>query len=119
MDVKDLNVEARNARVQILGNTHPKKYNAELFAAAKDSSKLVRNTALEFLPVPTEVLNSDILALLNGKKISEREVAVALLEKNFPECYKEAVQKAFESEKSIGLYLSLIAISFINCDLNE
>ncbi|MBR4318874.1 MAG: hypothetical protein IKP69_02330, partial [Oscillospiraceae bacterium] len=100
MDVKDLNVEARNARVQILGNTHPKKYNAELFAAAKDSSKLVRNTALEFLPVPTEALNSDILALLNGKKISEREVAVALLEKNLPECYKEAVQKAFESEKT-------------------
>ncbi len=103
MDVSVLNVNARCFRIRILGNANKRKYQPELFASAKDSSKLVRGVLADFLPVPDETLNQDILNLLTGKKIAEREIAVTLLEKNFPDAYQEAVKTALEKEKNESL----------------
>lgn len=100
LDLKDLNIPARRLKVRILAEKDSKKYQKALFACAEDSSKVVKGLALQYLPELDNTLNPEILDLLNGKKISKREIALALLEKNFPECYREAVQKAFEAEKS-------------------
>jgi len=107
LDLKDLNVDARCARIQILGKADQKKYNAELFASAKDSSKRVREILADYLPVPNEKLNPEILNLLTGKKIAERELAVTLLEKKFPDAYQEAVRTALENEKNDKLITRL------------
>ena len=107
LDLKSRNVESRCARIEILGKTDQKKYNAELFASAKDSSKKVRDTLADYLPIPDENLNPEILNLLSGKKIAERELAVTLLEKKFPDAYQEAVKTALEKEKNDKLITRL------------
>ena len=103
IDLKPLNLEARVMRVHILGRlakANPDNYHPYLFAAASDSSKNVRNALIDYLPAPEKKINQEILDLLHAKKIAQREIAVALLEKKFPDSYKEDVQKAFDAEKN-------------------
>ncbi len=100
LDANSLIIEARCARIEILGESGKYKYIDELFAAAEDSSKKVRELLIKYLPAPGNELNQKIVNLIQGKKIAQREIGVSLLEKNFPESYRETVQKAFEAEKN-------------------
>ncbi len=110
LDVKSLNVEARYARIEILASHNKYQHIERILEAAQDSSKKVRQLVAESLPAPGKELNQKYLDLLTGKKISQREIAVSLLEKNFPDCYQDAVQKAFEAEKNEALKARLAAL---------
>ena len=104
LDFKSMWVEGRILYVKVLG-TNP-KYTDQLFAMADDGSKVVRGKlGNDYLPLAGESQKTDekILALLQAKKIGKREIAVTLLEKKFPDSFREAVQKAFEMEKNAGL----------------
>lgn len=107
VDSKQLTADARCLYVQILGENGKYKYLSELFAMASDSSKNVRNVLINYLPKPTDPCNEKLLALLQAKKIAQREVAIGLLEKKFPDCWREHVQKAFEIEKNQKLQARL------------
>ncbi|MDE5753768.1 MAG: DUF4132 domain-containing protein, partial [Oscillospiraceae bacterium] len=107
VDSKQLTADARCLYVQILGENGKYKYLSELFAMASDSSKNVRNVLINYLPEPTDPCNEKLLALLQAKKIAQREVAIGLLEKKFPDCWREHVQKAFEIEKNQKLQARL------------
>ena len=100
LDTDSMIIEARCARIEILGENGKYKYLEELFAACEDSSKKVRELLLKYLPAPADEVSQKIVALIQGKKIAQREIGVSLLEKNFPESYREIVQKAFEAEKN-------------------
>ncbi|MDE5884609.1 MAG: DUF4132 domain-containing protein [Oscillospiraceae bacterium] len=110
VDLKQLTADARCLYVQMLGENGKYKYLSELFAMTTDSSKNVRNLLINYLPKPADPCNEKILALLQAKKIAQREVAIGLLEKKFPDCWKEHVQKAFETEKSDKLKVRLGAL---------
>ncbi|MDE5768485.1 MAG: hypothetical protein K2H82_03790 [Oscillospiraceae bacterium] len=110
VDLKQLTADARCLYVQMLGENGKYKYLSELFAMTTDSSKNVRNLLINYLPKPADPCNEKILALLQAKKIAQREVAIGLLEKNLPDCWKEHVQKAFETEKSDKLKVRLGAL---------
>lgn len=110
METKPLTADSRIIRIRVLGQANPAKYQEAFFAAADDGSKLVRENAVNYLPVPTNELNQKILGLLQGKKISRREMAVSLLEKNCPECYHSAIQKALETEKNDKLQTRMAAL---------
>ncbi|MDE6730410.1 MAG: DUF4132 domain-containing protein [Oscillospiraceae bacterium] len=110
VDLKQLTADARCLYVQILGENGKYKYLSELFAMTTDSSKNVRGMLINYLPKPADPCNEKILALLQAKKIAQREVAIGLLEKKFPDCWKEHVQKAFETEKSDKLKVRLGAL---------
>ena len=51
-----------------------------------------------------------IMALLTAKKAAKREFAAAVLEKSCPDAFREAVQKAFEAEKTAALKARFAAI---------
>ncbi|MEE5992081.1 MAG: DUF4132 domain-containing protein [Oscillospiraceae bacterium] len=103
LNLKFMWVEGRILYVKILGTN--RKYTDQLFAMADDGSKVVRGKICNYLPLAgaSESTDEKILALLQAKKISKREIAVTLLEKKFPDSFREAVQKAFEIEKNAGL----------------
>ncbi|MBR1554396.1 MAG: DUF4132 domain-containing protein [Oscillospiraceae bacterium] len=117
LDTNALIVEARCARIEILGESGKYKYLDELFDSAQDSSKKVRELLVKYLPAPSDEINQKILNLLQGKKIAQRELGIALLEKNFPDSYKDAVQKAFDSEKNEKLKNRLSVL--LNADVPE
>lgn len=106
-DVKSLPVEARCLYVEILGENGKYKYMPELFAMTDDTSKAVRSELVTYLPRPADAVDEKILALLNGKKIAQREIAIALLEEKFPESWKSAVEQAFAVEKNEKLKIRL------------
>ncbi len=103
LNFKSMWVEGRILYVKILGTN--RKYTDQLFAMTDDGSKVVRGKICDYLPLAgaNEKTDEKILALLQAKKISKREIAVTLLEKKFPDSFREAVQKAFEIEKNAGL----------------
>ncbi|MBR0483320.1 MAG: DUF4132 domain-containing protein [Oscillospiraceae bacterium] len=117
LDTNSLIIEARCARIEILGESGKYKYLDELFASAQDSSKKVRELLINYLPAPSDEVNEKILNLIQGKKIAQRELGIALLEKNFPDSYKDAVQKAFDSEKNEKLKNRLAVL--LNADVPE
>ncbi|MDE6005332.1 MAG: hypothetical protein K2G88_08110, partial [Oscillospiraceae bacterium] len=107
LDIKSLSIEARCLYIEILGENNKYQHMSELFAMTEDSSKTVRSLVINYLPKPTDSINEKLLALLNGKKVAQREIAVSLLEKNFPATWENAVQNAFEAEKNEKLKIRL------------
>ena len=99
-DPKTLCTEGRALALRVLrdaGNF------AKLFDYADDSSKAVRAALCDVLPLPGGEWDAQILALLKAKKLARREIAVTLLEKNFPDSMRESVREAFACEKNAGL----------------
>lgn len=109
-EIYKLTADARCLLVRILGENGKYQYMTELFAMTGDSSKQVRALLIDYLPKPSDPCNSRILELLQAKKIAQREIAISLLEKKCPDCWKKHVQKAFEIEKSDKLKIRLGAL---------
>ena len=111
LDLKTMWVEGRLLYVKVIGTN--RKYTDQLFAMADDGSKIVRGKICNYLPLAGESEKTDekILALLQAKKIGKREIAVTLLEKKMTDTFREAIQKAFETEKNAGLQERLAVLA--------
>ena len=95
--------EGRYLGLHILGK-EPQKYKQEILRYAKDSSNLVSYELRQIL-CSREDWENDVKALLNGKKASERELAIRVLLKWQREGkdYHVLLSQALENEKSAKL----------------
>lgn len=95
--------EGRSLGVHILGK-NPQIYKKEILSYAKDSSTLVANE-LYYILRERKDWEEDIKALLNGKKASERELAIRVFVKWKEEGgdYYNLLSQALQNEKSAKL----------------
>ena len=97
-EISTLSAIARQIGVMAYG-FEPEMFKDKLFASADDSSKAVK-TALAKILGSQPAWKDDIIALLSNKKASARELALASIERQGSTEYKEALEAAFEKEKS-------------------
>ena len=101
--LKSVSLPGLSATARLIGvmafGKKPEFFKEELLACAEDSSKAVR-TALVNILGSQPAWKDDIAKLLGMKKASSRELAVAVIEKQGPAEYKDALEAAFEKEKS-------------------
>ncbi|WP_024857069.1 DUF4132 domain-containing protein [Ruminococcus albus] len=97
-ELSKLSATARQIGVMAYG-TDPDTFKDKIFASADDSSKAVKTALAKILGSKPE-WKDDIIALLSKKKASSREIALAAIERQGSAEYKEALEAAFESEKS-------------------
>ncbi|MBQ8078593.1 MAG: DUF4132 domain-containing protein [Oscillospiraceae bacterium] len=97
-------------RLVYAGVLHAAGMEKRLFTLSDESSKQVREVLVQYLPAPGGDCDEEIMALLTAKKAAKRELAASLLERNCPDAFREAVQKAFETEKTAALKARFAAI---------
>ena len=97
-ELSGLSATARQIGVLAFGAS-PEVFKDKLMASAEDSSKAVK-TALAKILGGQPAWKDDIIALLTAKKASSRELALAAIERQGSAEYKEALEAAFEKEKS-------------------
>lgn len=93
-NTKQLCAEARCLYVEVLGREG--KYGEQLKTMTDDGSKAVRALLCKYLPFEEELIRS----LLTAKKGAKREMAVAMLEKQFIESLRPEIEAAFAVEKT-------------------
>ncbi|MDE6849075.1 MAG: DUF4132 domain-containing protein [Ruminococcus sp.] len=98
VDIKDMNINSRWIYVSGLGIADADKYKSQILALVGDTSKFVKKAVTEV--ISSNNWKDDIIEFLQSKKAGIREIAVSVIEKKKPEDYREALEKAFEKEKS-------------------
>ncbi|MBE6872286.1 MAG: DUF4132 domain-containing protein [Ruminococcus albus] len=98
LETADLSAIARQMAVMAFDHD-PKRYKEKIMAMVEDSSKAVKTELVSLLGRQTG-WHDDIAELLTRKKSAAREMAVSVIEKQGAEMYKDALNAAFEKEKS-------------------
>ena len=98
LETADLSAPARQMAVMAFDHD-PKRYKEKIMAMVEDSSKAVKTELVSLLSRQTG-WHDEIAELLTRKKAAAREMAVSVIEKQGAEMYKDALNAAFEKEKS-------------------
>ena len=106
-DKSILEAEGRILAIRLL---HAKGWTNQLFDFCEEGSKAVREVLYDLLPKPSADSEFYYARLLNKGKKNAREVAVSMLEREFPDCLMPDVQKAYEMEKNAALKTRLAAL---------
>ncbi len=101
-EVKKLPAEARVLYLRILARADAQTYRMQLLALADDASKAVREQLQKVLALQTD-WKEDITALLFGKKVAKRELALQVIAAQGADNYHDALVQALEMEKSASL----------------
>lgn len=108
VNTKALSATARIIYTKALGR-HANEFKTELLALCDDGSKAVR-AELTAILAEQKGWAEDIKALLFAKKGSKRELALEVISKQGKEGYIDALQKAFDAEKSEKIKLKIGAM---------
>lgn len=98
LELNDLSATARLIAVKAFGR-QANRFRKQLLELAEDGSKIVRGELARIMG-EQKSWNAEISELLSAKKAAKRELAIAVIEKQGSEAYREALEKAFEAEKS-------------------
>lgn len=98
VDVKSMGVTSRWIYVSGIGREVTDRYRTQIIALVGDTSKQIKKALLEV--VSAHDWKDEVIELLQSKKAGIREFAVSVIEKKNSADYREALEKAFEKEKS-------------------
>lgn len=98
LEAGDMSAVARQIAVMAFGK-NADRFKDKLMAMAEDGSKAVRSELAKIMGEHKD-WSGEISELLLAKKAAKRELAIAAIERQGGEGYREVLEKAFQGEKS-------------------